>query len=59
MKVINEKDYDYVGYDKGWFIFRSRPKENFDPEMIYVKRVRFIKEDGQSIYYEEPQKKLV
>lgn len=54
MKVLNEKDYTYVGYCDGWHVFESKPKQNYDPEKVYVKRVRFIKEDGQSVFYEAP-----
>jgi hypothetical protein len=52
LKVINGKDYDYVGRDHQWYIFKSKPKDDFDPEIIYVTRARYVTEDGKSIFYD-------
>lgn len=49
MKVINEKDYVYMGFLDGWHTFQSNPdKSNFDKEIIKIERARFVKKDGSS-----------
>lgn len=48
MKVILEKDYEYLGEENGWYKFISRPKENYDPEIIQVRRARVIRVSGES-----------
>jgi len=57
MKVIHESDYKLVGTIGTWYMFESLPKPNFDPEMILVKRVRMIKADGKSVFF-DPIKKV-
>lgn len=53
MKVINEKDYVFVEFKDGWFIFKSNPdKVDFDPEILMVKRARFIRKDGSFTFYQ-------
>lgn len=57
MKVINEKDYDYVGIDGNWYVFVSKPKDDYDPEKIYVTRARFITLKGESIFFDPIKEK--
>lgn len=46
MKVMHSNKYDYVGIEDGWFKFESNPNfEKFDPEIVLVKRVRYVTED--------------
>lgn len=53
MKVINEKDYVFVEFKDGWFVFKSNPnKLGFDPEILMVKRARFVKLDGSFQFYQ-------
>lgn len=52
MKVINSKDYTFIKKEGNWFVFKSKPKINFDEELVYVKRARYVREDGSSIFYE-------
>lgn len=53
MKVINEKDYVFVEFKDGWFVFQSNPnKVNFDPEILMVKRARFVRQDGSFLFYQ-------
>lgn len=52
MKVILEKDYEYIGEENGWYKFMSRPKKNFDPEIIQVRRARMVRISGESWYFD-------
>jgi outer membrane lipoprotein-sorting protein len=53
MKVINEKDYVYVDTKDGFHIFETNPnKLNFDKEIIWVSRARFITMSGKQKYYD-------
>lgn len=52
MKVLLEKDYEFVGIEDNWYVFKSRPKENFDPEIIKVQRARMILLTGESRYFD-------
>lgn len=51
MKVINEKDYSYLGTSRGWHVFLSR-KSNYDPELLYVYRARMNMKDGSFKFYD-------
>lgn len=53
MKVICEKDYLYVGIENGWYKFISNPdKVRFDPEILLVKRVRYILKTGGNKFFD-------
>jgi hypothetical protein len=53
MKVINEKDYLYVETKDGYHIFESNPeKKDFDKEILYVMRARYITSKGKSKFYD-------
>lgn len=56
MKVINEKDYSYLGSSRGWHVFIST-KRNFDPELLYVFRARMIMKDGSSKFFDPIRRK--
>lgn len=52
MKTFNEKDYIYMGFMDGWHTFQSNPsKTNFDKERVQIEQARYVKENGESIYY--------
>lgn len=60
MKCINEKDYIFSEQVDGMWKFITNPnKLNFDKEIIFVERARFITEDGQSIYYDYIKQEVV
>lgn len=52
MKVILEKDYQYIGQENGWHKFMSKPKKDYDPEIIQVPRARMVKESGESVFFD-------
>lgn len=58
MKVLKETDYTFLGKDDDWYVFESKFKPNFDPERIYIKRVRFITLDGKSRFFEPKQEEF-
>lgn len=51
MKVINEKDYSYLGTSRGWHVFIST-KKSFDPELLYLYRARMILKDGSFKFFD-------
>jgi hypothetical protein len=51
MKIFNEGAYKYLGLVGSWHCFIST-RINFDPEIVLVKRARFILKDGTSRYYD-------
>jgi hypothetical protein len=51
MKTLHAQDYDYLGRDGYWHVFKS-VKTRFDPEILYLARARVINLDGSSIYYD-------
>lgn len=57
MKIFQEKDYKYIGQRDGWHCFESI-KENFDPEIVLVRRARFIHLDGSSEFFDPLEFKI-
>jgi hypothetical protein len=52
MKTFNEKDYIYMGFIDGWHAFQSNPnKKHFDKEKVLIEQARYVKENGESVYY--------
>lgn len=56
-KTLNEKDYTYLGEDGSWHVFESKPKPKFDPERLYLYRVRFVQLNGKSRFFEPVKEK--
>lgn len=53
MRVINEKDYVYLKTEDQFHIFQTNPKKvDFDLELIYVIRARYIKENGGQQFFD-------
>lgn len=53
MKVINEKDYIYKDTKDGFHIFETNPEKlNFDKEIIWVSRARYITKNGKQRYFD-------
>lgn len=52
MKVMHENKYIFVGFENGWFKFRSNPELiDYDEEIVLVKNVRYVLRDGTIKYY--------
>lgn len=52
MKVINQKNYTYIGIISGLHAFMSNPdKVDFDKELVLVERAKFIKTDGKFEFF--------
>jgi hypothetical protein len=52
MKTLNAKKYKYVGTSQNtWHVFMSI-WDDFDPEMLYVTRARYLLPDGSSVYFD-------
>lgn len=52
MKVINEKDYVFVGIVENMYKFITNPnKVNFDKEIILIERARLVQEDGKTRFF--------
>lgn len=51
MKVLHENSYKYLGTSGKWHVFEST-RESFDPELLYLYRARFIKNDGSSQFFD-------
>lgn len=51
MKVLHANSYKYVGTSGRWHVFES-VKLDFDPELLYLYRARFIKKDGTSVFFD-------
>lgn len=52
MKTLNAMKYRYVGTSQDkWHVFES-VWVDFDPEILYVTRARYLLPDGTSIYFD-------
>lgn len=52
MKTFAESKWNYIGLrDNGWHAFKSKPVNGFEPEVVLVKRARYLHVDGTSTYY--------
>lgn len=51
MKVINAKDYKYIGTSGIYHMFQST-KTDWDDEIVCVTRARFITKEGKSIFFD-------
>lgn len=50
MKVIQLKDYSFVGTQKSWYLFQNKHYQGNDAEIIMVKQAKVFHEDGSYIY---------
>lgn len=57
MKVIHEKDFTYIGKHGKWYVFESKPKENYYPERLLEYAARMIMLDGSSQFF-RPEKEI-
>lgn len=51
MKIVHEKDYNYLGSLGGWHIF-SRKVVKFDEELLLLPRAKMINNDGTTTYFD-------
>lgn len=51
MKIVHEKDYDYLGSHGGWHMF-SLKVAKFDEEILLVPRAKMIMRDGSCRYFD-------
>lgn len=51
MKVINGKYYELAGRTKDWLVFRKILTDQ-DPELVLVKKCRFLHPNGDATYYD-------
>lgn len=51
MKIVHERNYDYLGICGGWYVF-SLKVNKFDDELLLLPRAKMVMNDGTIRYFD-------